>query len=122
MNDSRMKDSKDRVVQLNQSKIYYKSEKAVESSTIISAIRVKGMEGEQYEGKKVKRFHISADIPERELIKESNYFEESNGDLNVKPLVPTKYADFTVGEFSQLNTLPVKTYLFDVSLKERIQA
>lgn len=110
------------MVQLNQSKIYYKSEKAVESSTIISAIKVKGLEGEQYEGKKVKRFQISADIPEKDLIKESNYFEESNGDLNVKSMVPTKYADFSVGEFDQLNTIPVKTYLYDVMLKERIQA
>lgn len=110
------------MVQLNQSKVYYKSEKIGESSSVISAIRVKGMEGEQYEGKKVKRFQISTEIPEREMIKESNYFEESNGDLNVKSLVSTKYADFGVGEFDQLTTFPVKTYLFDVALKERIQA
>lgn len=61
-----MSSGKDRVVQLNQSTIYFKSEKAIEQSSIaVSAIKVKGFEGEQYEGKKVKRFQISAEIPER---------------------------------------------------------
>lgn len=122
MNSSGIREGKDIVVQLNQSKVYYKSDKIGESNSVISAIRVKGMEGDQYEGKKVKRFQIATEIPEKEMIKESNYFDESNGDLSVKPLIPTKYADFRVGEFDQLTTFPVKTYLFDVALKERIQA
>lgn len=94
----------------------------MDSASAISAIKVKGLEGDEFQGKKVRCFQISADIPENELIKESNYFDESNGNLGVRNVVPAKYGDFRMGEVSQLNTFPVKTYLFDVALAERITA
>lgn len=61
-------------------------------------------------------------MPEQDLIKESNYLEESIGDLGLKPKAMTKIADFSVGSFEHLNTFPVKTYLFDRTLRDRLKA
>lgn len=58
------------------------------------------------------------------MIKESNYFDESRGDLGVYSEVPPKYGDFSMGDFGSMGmgTLPVKTYLYDVALKEELRS
>ena len=65
----------DKMVKLNESKIYFHTEKSVDSNAVISAIKVKGFEGEDYNNKKIKKFNISIDVEEKDLIKESNYFD-----------------------------------------------
>ena len=85
-------------------------------------MRIQGFEGPEYQGKKVRKFNLAADIPEQDLIKDSNYFDESNGALGIKSTVPTKYADFRMGDMNQLSTFAVKTYMYDVNLSERITA
>lgn len=66
---------------------------------LASALSVQGFEGDEFKGKKIKKFNIEAKIPEKDLIKESNYFDESHGDFKVKAQTHTKFADFRVGEF-----------------------
>jgi hypothetical protein len=63
----------------------------------ISAIRVKGFDNEEFEDKKLRKFNISIDVEEKELIKESNYFDESQGDIGIYSLAPIKYGDFNIG-------------------------
>jgi hypothetical protein len=106
------------MVQLNGSKIFFDTERG--SETLISAIKVKGFEGTEYAGKRVKRFNIAIDLEDRDM-KNSNYFDESNDDLGLYSLAPPKYGDFTVGQFETMGTFPVQTYLFDTPLKERLR-
>ena len=68
----------------------------------------------------MRKFNISVDVVEKELIKESSYFDESTDDIGIYKLVPPNYGDFTIGQFEELGTFAVKTYLFDIDLKERI--
>ena len=89
---------------------------------MVSALRVEGFQGEEFKGRKVKKFNIEANVPEKDLIKESNYFDESQGDLGVRPKVAARMADFSVGSFEQINTFPVRTYLFDRALNDRLVA
>jgi hypothetical protein len=44
---------------------------------------MQGAEEAEFKDRKVKKFNISADIPEKELIKESNYFDESNTNIGL---------------------------------------
>ena len=41
-------------------------------------------------------------------------------DVGIYSLVPPNYGDFSVGQLGELGTFSVKTYLFDVALKERM--
>ena len=86
----------------------------------MSAIRIKGFNEEQYAGRKLKPFQLAAEIPGKNLIKDSNYFDESNGPIDLQPELSTSYADFRVGDTDQLTTFPAKTYLFNVDLMEKI--
>ena len=52
------------------------------------------------------------------MIKESNYFDESRGDIGLNKLASPKYGDFSIGEYGAYGTFPVQTYLYDVALKE----
>ena len=116
------KPSEIREVQLKNSKVTIKSDKLMQSEQMVSASGIKSFNNEEFKGKKVRKFNISADIPEKNYIKESNYFDESNGDLQVRSKIPSRYADFSVGTFDQLNTFPVKTYLYDHALNAKLTA
>ena len=85
-------------------------------------MRVKGFDSSEYDNKKIKKFHVEFDVEEKELIKESNYFDESRGDLGIYNLVPPKYGDFSIGDMDRLGTFPIQTYLFDVALKDELRA
>ena len=52
----------EREVRLNQSKIYFHTEKSVDSNAVISAIKVRGFDTDEYQGRKVKKFNISIDV------------------------------------------------------------
>lgn len=54
--------STERVVQLSESKVYFHTENEANSNMQISAIRVKGFDNEEFEGKKLKKFNISIDV------------------------------------------------------------
>ena len=54
----------EREVKLNQSKIYFHTQKSNDSNAVISAIKVRGFDSEEYQGKKVKKFNISIDVEE----------------------------------------------------------
>ena len=60
-------------------------------------------------------------MKERDLIKESNYFDESrDGDNYINPVVDKNRADFRIGDFESFETFQLKTYLFDRNLTQKI--
>lgn len=54
----------EREVRLNQSKIFFHTDRSTESNAVISAIKVRGFDSEDYQGKKIKKFNISIDVEE----------------------------------------------------------
>lgn len=60
-------------------------------------------------------------IKEKDLIKESNYFDESHlGDDEIKPAVDKARVDFRMGDVEQFETFNVKTFLFDRNLAYKV--
>ncbi len=53
-------------------------------------------------------------------MKESNYFDESHLGEEIRPVGEKSKADFRIGEFEQLQTFQVKTFLFDRNLTHKI--
>lgn len=75
---------------------------------------LKGFEDDRYADKTIRKFELSAIIQQKDLIKESNYFDESRDDgrplqLSTKP----SQADFRTGGFDAFQTCQIKTFLFD---------
>ena len=59
---------------------------------------MEGFEDPEFENKQIKKFSINAMIKEKDLIKESNYFDESHDGHEIQPSAPTKNVDFRVAK------------------------
>jgi hypothetical protein len=80
----------------------------------------------EYKGKNIKKFNLEALIEPKDLLKDSNYFDESHDGnqyvSKLKNVGDSKIADYRMGELRELNTFQVKTYLFDRNLTHKIVA
>lgn len=73
------KDSKlETTVRVNESLVTVREEPVLVNSAHNGGDHVPGFEEAEFENKKFKKFSISALIKEKDLIKESNYFDESH--------------------------------------------
>lgn len=60
-------------------------------------------------------------IREKEMVKESNYFDESRlGEAEISPVEDRARADFRMGEQGLFQTFQVKTYLYDRNLNQQL--
>jgi len=75
---------------------------------------VKGFTDAKYADKNIRKFELSALVHQKELIKESNYFDESrDGRHSLTSSAKPAQADFRTGNFDSFQTCQVKTFLFD---------
>lgn len=74
LNQSASREKLSTTVKVNDSLVTVKEEKVLVNSTV-SGTQVPGFEDKEYQEKKFKKFSITALIKERELVKESNYFD-----------------------------------------------
>lgn len=72
-------------VKVNDNVVNVKEEKVQLNSTV-NGSQVPGFEDEEYQEKKFKKFSITALIKEKDLVKESNYFDESHLGEEIKPV------------------------------------
>ena len=84
---------------------------------------VAGFEDPQYIGKNIRHVELTALAEQRELIKDSNYFDESRDDgrslnLSNKP----SQADFRTGKMESFTTCRVKTFLYDRHLSDKLSS
>lgn len=105
----------DKRLAINQSKVHY-LEKPKDP---IDAAELKTSE---FSGKKIKKFNLNAVIDPKDNVKESHYFDESLGPINVAPTEKKEMADYRVGESEEFQTFQVKRFLYDVNLEHKIQA
>lgn len=64
----------------------------------MNANGIPDFESDELIGKKIKKFTITAIINEKDLVKQSNYFDESHeGDNNVKPTIDKNMVNFKLG-------------------------
>lgn len=110
--DERLRESKSKSTKLKQSAkdqklettmkvngnvVTVKEEKVMLNSSA-NASAAKGFEDPEFQDKKIKKFSITALIKEKDLIKESNYFDESHlGESDIRPITGKERADFRIG-------------------------
>ena len=85
-----------------------------------TAMKVQGFEGEEFRNRKVKKFNIEANIPEKDLIKEQDYFDESGDEIELRPKIDIKMLNFSMGSIEHITTFSVKTYLYDTALGDKL--
>jgi hypothetical protein len=120
MNQSAKDEKLETTVRVNENLVTVKEEKVLLNSTV-SGGQVRGFDDPEFQEKNFKKFSITALIKEKDLIKESNYFDESHlGDTELRPVVEKSRADFRIGEMENFETFQVKTFLFDRNLTQKI--
>lgn len=85
LNQSAAAEKLSTTVKVNDNVVTVKEEKVLLNSTV-NGTQVSGFEDEEYQDKKFKKFSITALIKERDLVKESNYFDESHLGEEIKPV------------------------------------
>lgn len=117
----KLRNSNEVKLSLREDVVTVREEKPLLNSAVGGQIVVNGFEDEEFQNKQFKKFSISAMVKERDLIKESNYFDESHeADQYINPVVDKHRADFRIGEFESFETFQVKTYLYDRNLTKKI--
>lgn len=113
-------DTKMRSLSLKDESVIVHQEKPVLNSTAAGQI-MPGFEDEEFQNKTIKKFSINSLLKGRDLIKESNYFDQTHDpNENVNPVADKNGADFRIGDFESFGTFQIKTYLYDRNLTRKI--
>jgi hypothetical protein len=92
-------------LRMNDDVITVREEKPVLNVSTKGTPTISGFTSEEHQNKNFKKFVISSLVKERDLIKESNYFDESRegkegkGESEIAPVVDKSSANFNIGEF-----------------------
>lgn len=83
-----------------------------------------GLSKEEVQNKQVKKFSLNSFIKDKDLNKDlnknSNYFDESHDGFEINASGITKDLDFRIPKIEAFDIFQVKTFLFDRNLNQRI--